>query len=120
MCGRFIQHYTWGEIHELYGLVGAARNIEPRYNIAPTDTIDVVIPTSDGLKLAPMRWGLVPPWWEKSAKETPPSFNARTESIAETPMFRLVALTAARKSIGSTKKSMSSGQLYTFAIGSAS
>jgi putative SOS response-associated peptidase YedK len=88
MCGRFTQHYTWGEIHELYGLIGAARNIEPRYNIAPTDTIDVVIPTSDGLKLAPMRWGLVPAWWKKSAKEAPPSFNARAESIAETPMFQ--------------------------------
>jgi putative SOS response-associated peptidase YedK len=88
MCGRFTQHYTWGEIHELYGLVGTARNIEPRYNIAPTDTIDVVIPTSDRLKLAPMRWGLVPPWWKKSAKEAPASFNARAERIAETPMFR--------------------------------
>jgi hypothetical protein len=42
MCGRFTQHYTWREIQELYGLVGAARNVEPRYNIAPTDRIDVV------------------------------------------------------------------------------
>jgi hypothetical protein len=25
MCGRFTQHYTWREIHELYGLVGAHR-----------------------------------------------------------------------------------------------
>jgi putative SOS response-associated peptidase YedK len=45
MCGRFTQYYTWREIHDLYGLVGAARNVELRYNIAPTSTIDVVLPT---------------------------------------------------------------------------
>jgi putative SOS response-associated peptidase YedK len=88
MCGRFTQHYTWREIQELYGLVGAARNVVPRYNIAPTDTIDVVVPASDGLQLAPMRWGLVPAWWKKTAKEAPASFNARVESVAEKPMFR--------------------------------
>jgi hypothetical protein len=34
MCGRFTQHYTWREIHELlFGLVGAARNVGPRYNM---------------------------------------------------------------------------------------
>jgi putative SOS response-associated peptidase YedK len=88
MCGRFTQFYTWAEIHELFGLVGAARNIEPRYNIAPTDTIDVIIPTSDGLQLAPMRWGLVPAWWKKTAKEAPASFNARVETVAEMPMLR--------------------------------
>jgi len=54
MCGRFTLHYTWREIHVLYGLVGAARNIEPRYNIAPTATIDV-LPTVDGPALVPMR-----------------------------------------------------------------
>jgi len=37
--------------------VGAARNVEPRYNIAPTSTIDVVLPTADGPALVPMRWG---------------------------------------------------------------
>ncbi len=59
MCGRFTQHYTWREIHDLYGLVGAARNVEPRYNIAPTSTIDVVLRTADGLALVPIRWGLI-------------------------------------------------------------
>jgi putative SOS response-associated peptidase YedK len=49
-CGRFTQHYT-----------GAARNVEPRYNIAPTSTIDVVLPTVDGPVQVPMRWGLIPP-----------------------------------------------------------
>ena len=40
MCGRFTQRYTWREIHDLYGLTGAARNLQAHYNIAPTDTVD--------------------------------------------------------------------------------
>ena len=88
MCGRFTQNYTWREVQELYGLVGAARNLQPRYNIAPTDSIDVVMPSKDGPVLVPMRWGLIPSWWKKTAKEVPSTFNARAESVAEKPMFR--------------------------------
>ena len=82
MCGRFTQHYTWQEIHELYGLVGAARNVEPRYNIAPTSAIDVVLLTIDGPALVLMRWGLIPSWWKKAAKDVPSTFNARAETVA--------------------------------------
>ena len=35
-----------------------------------------------------MRWGLVPSWWKKKAKEVPATFNARAETVAEKPMFR--------------------------------
>ena len=38
--------------------------------------------------LVPMRWGLVPWWWKKKAKETPATFNARAETVATKPMFR--------------------------------
>jgi putative SOS response-associated peptidase YedK len=62
--------------------------IAARYNIAPTTTIDAVMPTPDGPALVPMRWGLIPSWWKKTAKEVPSTFNARAEGIAEKPMFR--------------------------------
>ena len=42
MCGRFTQRYTWSEVHAFLGVIGAAKNLRPRYNIAPTTTIDVV------------------------------------------------------------------------------
>ena len=48
MCGRFTQRYTWDEIQELYSLMGAASNLQAHYNIAPTDTVDVVKPAHDG------------------------------------------------------------------------
>jgi putative SOS response-associated peptidase YedK len=89
MCGRFTQHYTWRELVALYRLTMPAVNLRPRYNIAPTTIIDVVIPRAkDHLELVPMRWGLVPSWWTKTAKETPSTFNARAETVAEKPMFR--------------------------------
>ena len=89
MCGRFTQRLTWREIHELYGLTGVARNLQPHYNIAPTDTVDVVrLADAGATELVPMRWGLIPYWWKKPLKELPATFNARAESVADKPMFR--------------------------------
>jgi hypothetical protein len=34
---------------------------------------------------------LVPSWWKKPLKELPSTFNARAETVAERPMFRLIA-----------------------------
>jgi putative SOS response-associated peptidase YedK len=89
MCGRFTQTYTWAELVALYGLTQPAMNLQPRYNITPTATIDVLIPrNSDQLELWPMRWGLIPSWWTKTRKELPSTFNARAETITARPMFR--------------------------------
>ncbi|MGO9238379.1 MAG: SOS response-associated peptidase [Methylocella sp.] len=88
MCGRFTQSYTWRELVELYRLTQPARNLRPRYNIAPTTAIDVVRLAETGPALVPMRWGLIPGWWKKSAKEMPSTFNARAETVAVKPMFR--------------------------------
>jgi putative SOS response-associated peptidase YedK len=91
MCGRFTQAYTWSEIVAFLRLLapaGAALNLRPRYNIAPTTDIDVVIDRGKGRELVKMRWGMIPRWWKKSPKELPATFNARAESVAEKPMFR--------------------------------
>jgi hypothetical protein len=66
MCGRFTQRCTWREIHDLYGLTGAARNLQAHYNIALTDAVEVVKFANGGITaLVPMRWGLIPYWWKK-------------------------------------------------------
>ena len=88
MCGRFTQAYTWRELYELYRLTCPPVNTQPRYNITPTTMIDVVVPHEAGRDLVSMRWGLIPSWWKKTAKETPSTFNARAETVAEKPMFR--------------------------------
>ncbi|MGA3343118.1 MAG: SOS response-associated peptidase [Methylocella sp.] len=88
MCGRFTQSYTWRELVELYRLTQPARNLRPRYNVAPTTQIDVVRLAGDAREVVPMRWGLIPGWWKKTAKEVPSTFNARAETVAQKPMFR--------------------------------
>ena len=91
MCGRFTNRLTWREIVALYRLSVPAspeRNLPARYNICPTDTIDTVVEEDGKRDLVPMRWGLVPWWWKKRAKDVPATFNARAETIAEKPMFR--------------------------------
>jgi putative SOS response-associated peptidase YedK len=40
MCGHFTQSYMWRELLELYQLTQPARNLKPRYNIAPTTAIE--------------------------------------------------------------------------------
>jgi putative SOS response-associated peptidase YedK len=80
--------YTWRELYELYQLSNVPLNIQPRYNICPTTTIDAVIARDGKRELFPMRWGLVPSWWKKRAKDTPATFNARAETVAEKAMFR--------------------------------
>lgn len=89
MCGRFTRKYTWRELYELYRLTSPASNLQPRYNICPTTTIDAVIESDGKRQLIPMRWGLVPAWWSKPLKELKlATFNARVETVAEKPFFR--------------------------------
>ena len=91
MCGRFTNRLTWREIVALYRLavpVTPERNLPARYNICPTDAVDAVIERGGKRDLVPMRWGLIPSWWKKSAKEIPATFNARAETLADKPMFR--------------------------------
>ena len=42
MCGRFMQNYTSEQVHAFLSVFGPARNLQPHYNIAPTDTVDVI------------------------------------------------------------------------------
>ncbi|UTF51829.1 SOS response-associated peptidase [Desulfomicrobium sp. ZS1] len=61
---------------------------EPRYNVAPTTLVPLVIRADDVLlELNGARWGLIPHWWKKDA---PPSltFNALSEEAAEKPTWR--------------------------------
>jgi putative SOS response-associated peptidase YedK len=88
MCGRFTQSYTWAELTALYRLTAPPLNLQPRYNIAPTETVDVIVPAGVGFDLVRMRWGLIPWWWKKGVKDLPATFNARAETVADKPMFR--------------------------------
>ena len=88
MCGRFTQAYTWVEVKAFLELVGPARNLRPHYNLAPTDTIDVVRLGVGGRELVPRRWVLIPSWWGRPLNELLATFNARAETVLVKAMFQ--------------------------------
>lgn len=73
-------------------------SLEPSYNVAPTDTVPLIVDRSskDGgpvtRKLLSARWGLVPSW-AKDPKSGARLINARMESVTEKPSFRKAAST---------------------------
>ena len=85
MCGRYAVTLPPDAMRDLFGFEERP-NFPPRFNIAPTQPVPVVV-THDGKRhFMLMRWGLIPSW----AKEPPKSLliNARAETVAEKPSFR--------------------------------
>ena len=63
--------------------------MQPRFNIAPTTEVPCVGSTKEGArKLRTLRWGLIPRW-AKDAKQAFRMINARSETVAEKPAFRV-------------------------------
>jgi putative SOS response-associated peptidase YedK len=91
MCGRSTYKLTWEEIVALYRLTAGAppHNMRPRFNVCPTTVIDTITSDAGKRDLVPMRWGLIPSWWNKPLKELKlATFNARAETVAAKPFFR--------------------------------
>jgi putative SOS response-associated peptidase YedK len=89
MCGRYSLTTAPEAMRRLFRIEGPLLNIEPRYNLAPTQQAPVIRPRAEGgNELAMMRWGLVPSW----SKEGPASgftmINARAETVADKPAYR--------------------------------
>jgi putative SOS response-associated peptidase YedK len=87
MCGRFAFFSPHEAIAQLFGLFDAPE-VEPHYNIAPTQFIPVVRQDAAARRqLAMLYWGLVPSWAkEKSIGAR--MINARGETLREKPSFR--------------------------------
>jgi putative SOS response-associated peptidase YedK len=62
---------------------------QPRYNIAPTQSVAAVRATADAdhFELVPLKWGLIPSW-SRDPKIATSLINARGETVAEKPSFR--------------------------------
>ena len=89
MCGRFTQKLSPREVYDLYGVTGSPPSLvrEPRYNGAPTQDFAVCRVDDGGRRrIAELRWGLVPSWWE-AADMGPTLINARAETIREKRAF---------------------------------
>ena len=70
-------------------LTGSARNLQARYNIAPTDTVDVVKRGDGGAtELVSVRWGALSLLVEQVVETTAGDIHARAESVVDRPRFR--------------------------------
>ena len=93
MCGRYGRDIPWRELHEALSLMrprpSEAPNLEPEWDIRPTQAQWIARPAGDGLELVRARWWLIP-WWHKGGvkdfKLT--TFNARAESVATARTFK--------------------------------
>lgn len=88
MCGRYSITTPVEGLRQLFRFTGPALNLQPRWNVAPTQDVPVVRLAKDGgRELRMLRWGLVP-FWAKDDKGGARMINARGETVAEKPAFR--------------------------------
>ena len=100
MCGRYANSagtaglYGAFDIEEVFG-----DDLEPSWNVAPTDEIRAVVerrPRGEDddaatvRQLRTVRWGLVPSW-SKDKKGAARLINARRETVTEKPAFKKAA-----------------------------
>jgi putative SOS response-associated peptidase YedK len=86
MCGRYTLTVDPAQLLMRFELDSADYAPEARYNIAPTQTVSVVLNASPHT-LRSARWGLVP-FWAKDIAIGSKMFNARAETLGEKPAFR--------------------------------
>ncbi len=86
MCGRFVITSPPAAIRRVFGYTEQP-NFPPRFNIAPTQPVPVVILDQGIRHFRLMRWGLVPAW-VKDPKKFTLLINARSEGVEDKPAFK--------------------------------
>ena len=86
MCGRFTLTVDPSDLQMTLDLGELPPDLEPHYNIAPTQPVAVVVdPQSRRVEM--YRWGLIPSW-AKDPTIGNRLINARAETLEEKPAFR--------------------------------
>ena len=88
MCGRFVITSAPSALRQLFGYIEQP-NFPPRYNVAPTQPIPVVLAENGARHFQLMRWGLLPSW-VKDPRGFTLLINARSETVLEKPAFKRV------------------------------
>ncbi|MFP4418956.1 MAG: SOS response-associated peptidase [Desulfococcaceae bacterium] len=87
MCGRFVQQSTLETLVDHFAIDVVTCEVEPRYNVAPTQEVLAIVAHEGKRRLGKLRWGLVPHWAEE-ASAAGRLINARSETAHEKPSFR--------------------------------
>jgi len=94
MCGRMTMRTNPSELAQIFDAELRDNEAEtlyelgPRYNVAPTQPIPVIVQRDDGRAFEMHRWGIVPSWSESMASAGARYINARGETVATSPVFR--------------------------------
>src|SRR5689334_14632786 len=83
MCGRFTLRTKGKQLADFFDLPDAP-DLQPRFNIAPSQPVLAMRQLPQGRELALLTWGLVPHWSKVSRGFS----NARAETAASKSAFR--------------------------------
>lgn len=86
MCGRYTLTIT--NMADYFKAEQGTLEFTPSYNIAPTQTIPVVLEQGGERLLTSAKWGLLPSWVKEPDAFKASMFNARSESAAEKASFK--------------------------------
>jgi putative SOS response-associated peptidase YedK len=90
MCGRYALNLTPEEIERRFGITEFVQlrlpPVMPRFNVAPTSVMPIVVERPEARMMLPSRWGFWPPWIAPG--RAPPPINARAETVAAKGLFR--------------------------------
>ncbi|MFN7133502.1 MAG: SOS response-associated peptidase family protein, partial [Myxococcales bacterium] len=80
MCGRYTQAFEIDKLKPRFRLDEVRGEVRPRYNVAPSQEVPVVLREDGRRVLDHLRWGLVPVWTQ-TLKGAPKPINARAETV---------------------------------------
>lgn len=87
MCGRYSLSVSFEELLRYFNLTEETRTLDPRYNIAPSQSVPAVRLEEGRRELALLQWGLVP-FWSREPSTGFHTINARSETAHSSPAFR--------------------------------
>jgi putative SOS response-associated peptidase YedK len=86
MCGRYAITLAPEAYREFFDYVERP-DFPPRFNVAPTQPVPIVVADRGGRHFLLVRWGFLPEW-TKDPKDFPLLVNARGETLAAKPSFQ--------------------------------
>jgi putative SOS response-associated peptidase YedK len=87
MCGRFARYSLSRELERYFNAHPPSFEIQPNYNVAPTQEIPVIVMKEDERHIKKRHWGLVP-FWAKDTSIGSKMINARVETLSSKPAFK--------------------------------
>ena len=87
MCGRFVLITGLKNIQKKFNIQNISCDYQPSWNIAPSQSVPVVICHNGINQLVCYRWGLIPSW-SRDPSIVEKLINARAETVDKNPSFK--------------------------------